>query len=154
MQRDKAVEPTNQAPRRTARPWFGGRRRTTVASAGDRAQPGADNAPASLACHGADVVGEALDVAGVLDVSVSVDRADTAIVTVAGRLIRQNAEALDRSLGSVFAADHPTYVIDLAGVTRLDPTTLAAITRRAALARGRGARITIVPPGARRDRAA
>jgi anti-anti-sigma regulatory factor len=99
-------------------------------------------------------VDPAQDVAGALDVSVSVDRTDTAVVTVTGRLIRQNAEALDRSLGSVFAADHATYVIDLAGVTRLDPTTLAAITRRAALARGRGARITIVPPGAGRNQAA
>jgi anti-anti-sigma regulatory factor len=89
-----------------------------------------------------------------LCVSVSVDEPDIAVVTVSGRLIRQHAAGLDGSLASVFAHDHPIFVIDLAGVTSLDPTTLATITRRAALARRRGALITIVPPGAGRARAA
>lgn len=131
MERDRAVTPADECQRRSGFPWLGGRRRPLTSCSDDDAHS-----------------------AGPLNVSVSVDRFDTAIVTVTGRLIRQHADGLDRSLGSVFAADHPTFIIDLAGVTRLDPPTLAAITRRAAQARGRGALIRIVPPGAGSEQAA
>lgn len=89
-----------------------------------------------------------------LRVSVRFDPAGAAVVTLSGLLVRQHADDLDRSLGPVFAGDHPLYVIDLGGVTRLDPTTLATITRCAETVRERGAVVTIVPPGAGRDLAA
>lgn len=89
-----------------------------------------------------------------LNLSVRLDRPGVAVVTLSGLLVRQHAEDLDGSLAPVFAGDHPLFVIDLGGVTRLDPTTLATITRRAEAVRERGAVVTIVPPGAHPDQAA
>lgn len=91
---------------------------------------------------------------GALRISVRLDRPGVAVVTVSGLLVRQHADDLDGSLAPVLAGDHPLFVIDLGGVTRLDPTTLATLTRCAEVVRERGTVVTIVPPGAPRDQTA
>lgn len=89
-----------------------------------------------------------------LQVSVRQDGSGAAIVTVAGLLVRQHARSIDVELALAFGGRRERYVIDLAGVTCLDPTTLAAVTGYARRARREGALVVIVPPGARRPSAA
>ena len=89
-----------------------------------------------------------------LHVTVRHDGRSAAIVTVTGLLVRQHALRLDEWLAAAFGDLRTRYVIDLGGVTCLDPTTLAAVTGYAERARRLGARVTIVPPGARRPVAA
>ena len=89
-----------------------------------------------------------------LHVTVRRDGHSAAIVTVTGLLVRQHAVRLEERLAAAFDDLRTRYVIDLGGVTCLDPTTLAAVTRYAERARRYGARVTIVPPGARRPVAA
>ncbi|MFP5486836.1 MAG: STAS domain-containing protein [Acidimicrobiia bacterium] len=68
-------------------------------------------------------------------------------VVVSGLLVRQHTHLIDDVLTRAFADDRAWFVIDLRGVIRLDPTALAAITRRIDEVRRRGALVTIVPPG-------
>jgi anti-anti-sigma regulatory factor len=89
-----------------------------------------------------------------LRVNVHRDGHSAATVTVTGLLVRQHAARLDERLAVAFDDLRRRYVIDLGGVTCLDPTTLAAVTRRADLARRHGARVTIIPPGSGRRVAA
>ena len=128
---DQGAEATPARRRRRGRRWLGRDRRGRVDP-----RPTSAEGPTQLR------------------ISVSVDRADVAVVSLSGLLVRQHADGLGGSLDPVFAGAHPLFVIDLGGVTRLDPTTLATITRRAEAVRGRGAIVTIVPPGATRDAAA
>ena len=89
-----------------------------------------------------------------LAVTVQQDGRLEATIVVTGLLLRQHAARLDERLAAAFCEWRTRYVIDLGGVTCLDPTTLAAVTRYADHARGLGARVTIVPPGVRRPVAA
>lgn len=70
-----------------------------------------------------------------------------ATVEVSGLLVREHAHLIDDALARAFGVHRACLVIVLRGVTRLDSTTLAAITRPADEARRRGALVTIVPPG-------
>ena len=72
---------------------------------------------------------------------------EQATVEVSGHLMRQHAHLIDDALARAFGVHRARFLIDLRGVTRLDSTTLSAITRPAAEARRRGALVTIVPPG-------
>lgn len=84
---------------------------------------------------------------GELRIGVLHDGPQQVTVEVNGLLVRRHARMIDEILATAFGVHRAWFVIDLRGVTRLDPTTLSAITRGVDAVRRNGALVTIVPPG-------
>lgn len=90
---------------------------------------------------------------GALRIGVRHDGPQHVTVEVDGLLVREHAQIIDEVLARAFGIHRAWFVIDLRRVTRLDPTTLSAITRNIDAVRRNGALVTLVPPG-RHDRSA